>query len=123
MISEYFNQPDEACQRKLAETISSLLKAQADFIGERGISCSTPQELETVTGVSKNVVREVIEKCYSEISDSPEAVNALLATELISAIMALPSTRSLHERILRSFLVDKIVDPLIEGEDHYMHGD
>lgn len=72
-------------------------------------------------GASRSVICEVVDKCFSEISESPESVSALLATNLISAIMGLPSTRSLHEQILRSFLIDKIVDPLIEGEDHFMH--
>ena len=67
------------------------------------------------------MIKEVIEKCYTEISESPESVSALLATDLISAIMSLPSTKSLHEQILKSFLLDKVVDPLLEGDDHFRH--
>lgn len=41
MIAEYFNSPEEGCQRKIAQTIALLLKAQADQLGERGISSSS----------------------------------------------------------------------------------
>jgi hypothetical protein len=60
-------------------------------------------------------VDHIIEKCYKEISESPESVTAFLATDLLGSIIV-QANRRLQDYVLRKFLLDRIIDPLISGD-------
>lgn len=64
----------------------------------------------------KTNIDDLIERCAAEIDESPESVTAFLATDLIATIVA---QTNLSEYVLRSFLLERIIDPLIEA-DHVM---
>ena len=53
-----------------------------------------------------------MDRCYTEINDSPESVAAFLSSDLLSVIAVQSS--SLQEYVLKTFLEPKIIDPLIE---------
>jgi hypothetical protein len=58
----------------------------------------------------------LIDRCAREINESPESVTAFLATDLIATIVA---HTNLSDYVLRTFLLERIVNPLIE-DDHTM---
>ena len=58
----------------------------------------------------------MIDRCAREINESPESVTAFLATDLIATIVA---HTNLSDYVLRTFLLERIVNPLIE-DDHTM---
>ena len=83
-------------------------------MSSRGISISgTGDE-------GKSQIAEIIEKCSSEISESPESFTAFFACNLMSTVIV-KTNKPLEDYVLKNFLLEKIVDPLIEGVDEHMH--
>ncbi len=54
-------------------------------------------------------------KCHQEINESPESITAYLACELVGTMLS-KTNKSLLEHILKTFLQDKIIEPLISGD-------
>ncbi|TNV84344.1 hypothetical protein FGO68_gene12695 [Halteria grandinella] len=117
MVNEYFNMVDDNCKRVTAETLALVLKRQSDHQLSKGISLSG-----TTEDGKASQLAEILEKCYKEVNDSPESVTAFFACDLLSIIL-INTNKSLSHYILQRFLVERIVDPLIEGVDEHMHHD
>lgn len=110
LSSEYFNTFDEACQKEIAQTLAVIFKRQSDYYISKGLSISQD------ASKMKTNIDDLLERCAAEIDESPESVTAFLATDLIATIVA---QTNLSEYVLRSFLLERIIDPLIEA-DHVM---
>jgi hypothetical protein len=54
-------------------------------------------------------------KCHQEINESPESITAYLSCELVGNILS-KTNRGLLEYILKTFLQDKIIEPLISSD-------
>lgn len=111
LITEYFNQFDESCQKMIADTLAVILKRQSDFYQDRGLSIS----YEGGGGITQKQIDTLINKCHHEINESPESITAFLSCELVGTILS-KTNRGLQEYILKTFLQDKIIEPLISGD-------
>lgn len=111
LTAEYFNQSDEPCQKMIADTLAVILKRQSDFYHDRGLSIS----YEGGGGITQKQIDTLMNKFHQEINESPESITAYLACELVGTILT-KTNRGLLEYILKTFLQDKIIEPLISSD-------
>lgn len=57
---------------------------------------------------------EIIDKCYKEITASPDSITAYLATDLLAVISC--QSQKLLRLVFNSFLLGKIIVPLSQGQ-------
>lgn len=107
LTTEYFNMFDDACQKLTSLTIAFILKCESEYYDAKGISTSLGEKS------CRKHIDDILERCDREISESPESITAFLATDLISTILA-NSNKSFQEYVLKQFLLEKIIEPLIE---------